>query len=71
MQIVANVLIFDILSTEKSNLKFLRKTEKNIDIVNRMFTELKKHEISIQKLIDIKTKEEYTNLKLKDIIIKL
>lgn len=63
-----DMLIFDILSTEKSNLKFLGKTEKNIDIVNRMFTELKKHEISIQKLIDIKTKEEYTNLKLKDII---
>ena len=63
-----DMLIFDILSTENSNLKFLGKTEKNIDIVNRMFTELKKHEISIQKLIDIKTKEEYTNLKLKDII---
>ena len=63
-----DMLIFDILSTEKSNLKFLGKTEKNIDIVNRMFTELKKHEISIQKLIDINTKEEYTNLKLKDII---
>ncbi len=62
-----DMLIFDILSNEKNNLKFLGKTEKNIDIVNRMFTEFKKHEISIQKLMDIKTKEEYTNLKLKDI----
>lgn len=63
-----DMLIFDILSTEKNNLKFLGKTEKNVDIVNRMFTELKKHEISLQKLTNIKTKEEYTNLKLKDII---
>lgn len=63
-----DMLIFDILSNEKNNLKFLGKTEKNVDIVSRLFTELKKHEISIQKLQSIETKEKYTNLKLEDII---
>lgn len=63
-----DMLIFDILSNEKNNLNFLGKSEKNVDIVNRMFTELKKHEITIQKLKSTKTKDEYTNLKLKDII---
>lgn len=62
-----NMLIFDLLSKEKSNLIFLGKSEKNIDIVNRMFTELKKHEISVQTLKKVETTDTYTNLKVKDI----
>ena len=62
-----DMLIFDLLNKEKSNLKFLGKSEKNIEIVNRMFTEFKKHNISLEMLINAKTESEYTNLKVKDI----
>ena len=62
-----DMLIFDLLNKEKSKLNFLGKSEKNIDIAGRMFTELKKHNISLEMLSDIHTESEYTNLKIKDI----
>ena len=62
-----DMLIFDLLNKEKNNLRFLGKSEKNIEIVNRMFTEFKKHNISLDMLLDVKTENEYTNLKVKDI----
>ncbi len=63
-----DMLIFDLISKEKSNLNFLGKSEKNIDIVGRLFTELKKHQISINDLENTNIKSQYTNLKLQDII---
>ena len=62
-----DMLIFDLLSKEKNNLNFLGKSEKNIDIVNRMFTEFKKHGILIDDLKSAQIDDEYTALKLKDI----
>lgn len=62
-----DMLIFDLLSKEKNNLNFLGKSEKNIDIVNRMFTEFKKHGILLEDLKNVKIENEYTTLKLKDI----
>lgn len=62
-----DMLIFDLLSKEKSKLNFLGKSEKNIEIVARMFTEFKKHNIMVDNLKSIETESEYTNLKLKDI----
>lgn len=62
-----NMLIFDLLTKEKRNLNFLGKSEKNIDIVDRMFTELKKHCVSIDDLKKLETEDTYTNLKVKDI----
>ena len=62
-----DMLIFDLLTKEKERLNFLGKSEKNIDIVNRMFTEIKKHQISIQDLESVNLDSEYTNLKLKDV----
>lgn len=62
-----NMLIFDLLTKEKKNLNFLGKSEKNIEIVDRMFTEFKKHCISIENLKDVETKDTYTNLKIRDI----
>jgi len=62
-----DMLIFDLLSKEKNNLNFLGKSEKNIEIVNRMFTEFKKHGISVNDLQDLNLSDEYTNLKIKDI----
>ena len=48
-----NMLIYDILTKEKSNLNFLGNSDKNIDIVNRMFTELKKHKVSEHPIYNI------------------
>ncbi len=62
-----DMLIFDLISREKSNLNFLGKSEKNIDIVNRLFTELKKHQISVQDLENAEIDNQYMNLKLRDI----
>ena len=62
-----DMLIFDLLSKEKGNLNFLGKSEKNIDIVNRMFTEFKKHGIQVQDLKEVQVSDNYTKLKLNDI----
>ena len=62
-----SMLIYDLLTKEKRNLKFLGKSEKNIDIVDRMFTEFKKHNVSIDILKNNEIKDEYTKLKLEDI----
>ncbi|MBR3613985.1 MAG: helicase-exonuclease AddAB subunit AddB [Clostridia bacterium] len=64
-----DMLIFDLLLKEKNNLNFLGKSEKNIDIVNRMFTEFKKHGISVSDLNTVNLDDEYTSLKLKDITL--
>lgn len=64
-----DMLIFDLISKEKSKLNFLGKSEKNVDVVNRMFTELKKHKISLLDLKNANIEDEYTRLKLKDITI--
>ena len=61
------MLIYDILSKEKNHLKFLGKSDKNIDVVGNMLTEFKKHGVSTQDLIDFHSDDEYMNLKLKDI----
>lgn len=63
-----DMLIFDLISKEKTKLNFLGKSEKNIDIVNRMFTELKKHKILLSDLKSLNLKDDYLTLKLKDII---
>ena len=62
-----DMLIFDLISKEKSNLNFLGKSEKNIDVVNRMFTEFKKHNIKVDNLKQVNIQENYTKLKLNDI----
>ena len=62
-----NMIIYDILSKEKNNLKFLGKSDKNIDIVSNIITEFKKHNISIDLLNNINIEEEYTKLKLEDV----
>jgi ATP-dependent helicase/nuclease subunit B len=62
-----SMLIYDILSKEKKNLKFLGKSEKNVDIVNNMLTELKKHDIDLKKVLDTDFNDKYMELKLEDI----
>ena len=64
-----SMLIYDILSKEKNNLKFLGKSDKNIDIVGNMLTELKKHSINVENLSSFNFSNEYIKLKIKDISI--
>lgn len=64
-----SMLIYDILSKEKNNLKFLGKSDKNIDIVGNMLTEFKKHSINVENLNSFDFSDEYIKLKIKDISI--
>ena len=66
-----SMLIYDILRKERKNLKFLGKSDKNVDIVNRLFTELKKHNVTENKLADVTRNIDdiYLKTKLNDIDI--
>ena len=61
------MIIYDILRKEKDNLKFLGKSDKNIDLVASMITELKKHNITLQNLNNLEIEDKYTSLKMEDI----
>ncbi len=66
-----SILLYDVLDREKDKLVFLGKNNKNIDIVKRIFTELKKHKIKNEQLQDaIKNTENYVlKKKLEDILL--
>ena len=63
------MLIYSILSNKKNNLKFLGKSENNIDMIMTQLTELKKHGVSLDNLETLKENIENTYLesKLNDI----
>ena len=65
------MLIYSILQSEKNNLKFLNKSDENIDIAMRSITEFKKHGIVVSDLIEEKDSIEDIVLrtKLNDLII--
>ena len=62
-----DMLIYDLITKHKDKLNFLGKSDKNIDIVNRMFTEFKKHSVTTEMLENASLENEYTKLKLSDI----
>lgn len=62
-----SMLIYSILSKEKKNLKFLGKSDKNVDVVGNMLTELKKHNIDVQSMLNTEFEDEYMKFKLEDI----
>lgn len=65
------MLIYSILSKNKKKLKFLAKSDENIDLCMNAITEFKKHGIKIQDLeeeID-KTKDTYLKTKLEDMLL--
>ena len=67
-----SMLIYNILLKEKEELKFLGKSDNNIDIVLRQLAELKKHGVLLENMEEIiKNVEEDTYLatKLKDIYL--
>ncbi len=66
-----SILISDILDTQSQNLKFLGKTDKNINLVSNMITELKKHNIKeeqIETSVNL-VQDKYLKYKLEDINI--
>lgn len=65
------MLIHSILSNQKDNLKFLGKSDENIDIIERTITELKKHNITIDNIREVKENIDdiYLKTKLEDIYV--
>lgn len=65
------MLIYNILLSEKANLKFLGKSDENIELVSTQITEFKKHGIGIDNLSQIieSTKDKYLKVKMKDMEI--
>lgn len=65
------ILIYDVLNRNKSKLKFLGKSNENIDVVARSITEFKKHGITVNMLKDeIKEQEDqYLKAKLEDMAL--
>lgn len=61
------MVIYDVLNKSKDKLKFLGNSDKNIDIIMNMITELKKHNITNEKLEETEISNIYTKLKLDDI----
>lgn len=63
------MLLTNIIEKQKDNLNFLGKTDKNLDLILRIITELKKNNITSQILEDNSSdlNDNYLNLKLKDI----
>ena len=63
------MLIYSILHAHKKDLKYLGKTDENIDIIMRAITEFKQHNISIDNLKDEieRIDDIYLQTKLQDI----
>ena len=65
------MLVYSILNKYKKELKFLGKSDENIDLVIRTITEFKKHRITIDDLKDEieRTDDTYLKTKLSDMIL--
>lgn len=65
------MLMFSLLQEQKKNLRFLGKSEENVDLAITTITELKKHGVSIEelKVEQEKTENRYLKTKLEDILI--
>ena len=63
------MLLTNIIEEQKSNLKFLGKTDKNLDLSLRIITELKKNNVTVNMLEDNieNINDQYLKLKLEDI----
>ena len=65
------MLIYDILTKNKKKLKYLGKSDENIDMIGTQITEFKKHGISIEDLENTKNKSEnkYLKCKMEDMLL--
>lgn len=66
-----SMLVYSILADKKNNLKFLGKSDSNIDMVMTQITELKKHGVTLENLGNLKEQiaqtDTYLETKLNDI----
>lgn len=66
-----SMLIYSILSNKKNELKFLGKSDNNVNLILTQLTELKKHGVGLQELeeliSEVEEKNKYLQEKLKDI----
>lgn len=64
------MLIYNILCGKKSKLKFLGKSDENIELIIDQITEFKKHGVIIDDLTKMKdeTNDNYLKLKIQDIL---
>ena len=65
-----SMIIYDILSEQKNNLKFIGKTAENVDLIGTQITEFKKHGITVENLKNAieNTDDQYLKLKLNDML---
>ena len=65
-----SMLIYNILSESKKDLKFIGKSSENVDLICTQITEFKKHGITVENLKSAmdNTKSEYLKAKIKDIL---
>lgn len=65
------MLIYDILTKNKKKLKYLGKSDENIDMISTQITEFKKHGISVENLEDTKnnTENRFLKCKMEDMLL--
>lgn len=63
------MLLYSILADKKSSLKFLGKSDNNIELIMRQISELKKHGVSLENLSELinRVDDRYLTEKLNDI----
>lgn len=63
------MLIDHILLTENNKFSFLGKSDENVEMISRQLTELKKHQVQLDKLKEVtkNTQDKYLQKKLEDI----
>lgn len=64
-----SMLLYSILDENKKELKYLGKTEKNLDVISRIITELKKHNVNSEMIKNtlLKVEDKRLEYKLEDI----
>ena len=64
------MLIYSILADKKNNLKFLGKSEENIELIIDQITEFKQHGVTIEDLerMQEETEDDYLKLKIQDML---
>ena len=65
-----SMIIYNIVSEQKNDLKFIGKSAENVDLIGTQITEFKKHGITVEHLRDAMNKEEdkYLKSKLNDML---
>ena len=67
-----SMILYNILSNNKNKLKFLGKSDSNIDLILTQLTELKKHGVrleNVEQLLDDTKENKYLHSKLEDIYL--